>query len=93
MIDTDISAPEPLSPSEMETISHFIADWKTLARHLDISKDKVREIEAANMRRMDCCRKLLEAVAAERMKIVGALKDMKFDALADSLNCGTLTLT
>lgn len=92
VLHTDISAPEPLSPAELEVLSHLIEDWNKLASHLSISEEKVKKIEAANMKEWDCCRELLEGVAAERMKIFGALEDMKYCALADSLLCGTLTL-
>lgn len=74
----------------METVSHFITDWKTLALHLNISEDKVREIKAVNMRERDCCRNLLEVAAVKKGEMIGILEEMKYYALADSLICETL---
>lgn len=76
---------ESLSTLEMETVSHFITDWKTLALHLNVSEDKMREIEAANTRERDCCRKLLEVAAVERRTIIDVLEEREYYALADSL--------
>lgn len=80
---------EPLSPLEVETVSHFIADWKTLALELKLSEDKVREIEAANMRERDCCRKLLEVAAVGKRAMIGILEEMEYYSLADALICET----
>lgn len=78
-------AQEPLSPLEVETVAHFIADWKTLALHLNLSEDGVREIEGANMRERDCCRRLLEVGAVEKTTMIDVLEEMEYYALADSL--------
>lgn len=68
-------------------MSHFIVDWKTLALHLNISEEKVREIEADNRQERDCCRRLLKVATVERTEIISILEDMEYIALADSLMC------
>ena len=81
---------EPLSPLEVETVSHFITDWKTLALELNISEDVVTGIEAAHKRERDCCRRLLEVAAVEKRTMIDVLEEMEYFALADTLMCETL---
>ena len=66
-------------------MSHFITDWKTLALHLNVSEDVVREIEAAHKSERDCCRRLLEVAAVEKRTMIDVLEEMEYYALADSL--------
>lgn len=74
----------------METVLHFITDWKILASCLNVPADVVKEIETANIRERDCCRKLLKAVAVEKRKMIDVLEEMEYYALADSLMCETM---
>lgn len=93
VIHTDTSAPEQLSSSELEIVSHTIVKWETLALHLNVSEEKVTEIKAANKLEGDCCRRLLKAAVVEREKMIDILEDMEYTALANSLMCDRVIVT